>query len=309
MSEAKSDYKHPRYSWVRDDIECRIGLRGGRYTKVHSALWLLMAIVITAAFYGCLALVPQVHPKMKEAPSASTAPSSQPAHLGPGQTNPIVAMFTERGAVAYIEVFFFCWVQLILTAKLFKAKHQATALRFTDLVPQSGDFVLSPATSVPILRKLREECDDPMHFILFNRIDTALSNLKNMGQITEVDSVLQSQAGNDDDIMESSYSLLKGLIWAIPVLGFIGTVQGLSEAIGGFGSVLSTASDISALRPALQRVTVGLSTGFDTTFIGLTGTLISQLYVAQVRKTEEELLDACKEYCHKHIVGRLRMIT
>ena len=72
--------------------------------------------------------------------------------------------------------------------------------------------------------------------------------------------------------------------------------------------MLSTASDIAALRPALQEVTKGLSTGFDTTFIGLTATLISQLYVAQVRKSEEEMLDACKEYCHRYIVGRLRMI-
>ena len=286
--------KTPRYSWIRDDIECRFGLKGGRYTGVHSVLWLIAAVLCTAAFYGALNLVPMVK-----------------LHTDHGDKliqHPIIQMFTQRGAVAYVEVFFFFWVQLILSVKLIKTHHQATALKFTDLVPTAADFVLSPATSIQILRKLRENCDDPSHFILFNRIDMALSNLKNMGQITEVDSVLQSQASNDDDVNESSYSLLKGLIWAIPVLGFIGTVQGLSDAIGGFGAVLSTASDIAALRPALQEVTKGLSTGFDTTFIGLTATLISQLYVAQVRKSEEEMLDSCKEYCHRYIVGRLRML-
>lgn len=38
--------------------------------------------------------------------------------------------------------------------------------------------------------------------------------------------------------METSYALVQGFVWAIPVLGFIGTVVGLSQAIGGFTAVL-----------------------------------------------------------------------
>ena len=41
--------------------------------------------------------------------------------------------------------------------------------------------------------------------------------------------------------METSYSVINAFVWAIPVLGFIGTVLGLSQAIGQFGGVLQGA--------------------------------------------------------------------
>ena len=36
-------------------------------------------------------------------------------------------------------------------------------------------------------------------------------------------------------------TVLRGFIWAIPVLGFIGTVIGLTQAMGRFGAALKSA--------------------------------------------------------------------
>ena len=114
-------------------------------------------------------------------------------------------------------------------------------------------------------------------------------------------------AANDEDVMESSYSLIKGLIWAIPVLGFIGTVEGLSKALGKFGGVLEGAKEISKLTASLSEVTGGLNVAFQTTFIALVAALVIQLILTIVRKGEEELLDDCREYCQRYIVGKLRL--
>lgn len=272
-----------KYSWYRDDIECKLGFSGGRFTRVNNVIWLVFGAILAAAWYAILI-------------------------FGVGTDKLFVQKFTDRGETLYLEIFFFFWAACILTAKIFKTRLQLRALEFTNLVPPSADFVLSRHTVNQVLQRLRTECDDPSKFLLFNRIELALSNLKNMGQITDVDTVLETQANNDMDVMESSYSLLKGLIWACPVLGFVGTVQGLGDAIGGFGKVISSTSEISQLKPALQSVTGGLSTAFDSTFVALAATLLLQLYMTFARKTEEELLDACKEYCQRFIVGRLRMI-
>ena len=272
-----------RFSWYRDDIECKLGFNGGRFTRVNNVIWLICGAILAAAWYAALI-------------------------FGLGTDKLFTQKFTERGETLYIEVFFFFWAACILTAKILKTRVQLKALEFTNLVPPSADFVLSRHTVNQVLGRLRTECDDPSKFILFNRIELALSNLKNMGQITDVDTVLETQANNDMDVMESSYSLLKGLIWACPVLGFVGTVQGLGDAIGGFGRVIATTTEITQLKPALQSVTGGLSTAFDSTFVALAATLLLQLYMTYARKTEEELLDACKEYCQRFIVGRLRMI-
>jgi biopolymer transport protein ExbB/TolQ len=150
--------------------------------------------------------------------------------------------------------------------------------------------------------------DDSRSFVVFNRVFTALSNLRNLGRIADVDEMLRSQAELDENGMETSYSLLRGFIWAIPVLGFIGTVMGLSVAIGGFGEVLATTTDPTALSDSLKGVTGGLSTAFETTLLALIFALTLQLAVTFLHKAEQEFLDECTEYCQKNIVGKLRMM-
>ena len=46
---------------------------------------------------------------------------------------------------------------------------------------------------------------------LLNRIDRALSNLKNIGQVNDVSAILRAQAENDEDQVASSYTLFERL--------------------------------------------------------------------------------------------------
>lgn len=280
MTELATDAQTPQYSWFRSDIEARLGLGGGRFTQVHAFAWLIAGLGLTIMFYGLLSLLP------------------------PGR---FVETFTMRGPVQYIIVLASFWCLCMLLVKMAKVAVQRSALSFTSLVPSDPQFVLSPGTVGAVLARMRQACDDPSRYFLFNRIELALSNLRNIGRVADVDEVLRSQGESDDNVMESSYSLIRGLIWAIPVLGFIGTVQGLSDAMGAFGGVLSQTTDFEQLRPALRGVTGGLSTAFDTTFVALIAALVLQLIMTVIRNNEESLLDACGEYCTRHIVGRLRL--
>ena len=144
--------------------------------------------------------------------------------------------------------------------------------------------------------------------MLFNRILRALSNLKNLGRVADVEIIIRTQSDMDHNVLESSYTILKGIIWAMPVLGFIGTVLGLSEAIGGFGSVLAAGGELSALRDSLRGVVAGLSVAFGTTFDGLITTLVLQIILSFFRKAEEEFHEACDDYYHRYLVSRLRMV-
>ena len=163
-------------------------------------------------------------------------------------------------------------------------------------------------TAEELLNSMYEFVDDIKKFVLFNRINIALSNLKNLGRVTDVDEILRSQSEADESVMETSYSLLRGLIWAIPVLGFIGTVLGLSQAIGNFGTVLENSENISEITGSLKSVTGGLSTAFDTTLTALVAALGIQCLVTVLKKNEEEFLDDCIDYCQNNIVQKLRMM-
>jgi biopolymer transport protein ExbB/TolQ len=93
----------------------------------------------------------------------------------------------------------------------------------------------------------------------------------------------------------------------MPVLGFIGTVQGLSSAVGGFSKVLQTAGDLTAVKGALTNVTSGLATAFETTLVALVASLIVQLCITLRQRQELGLLDDCSEYCQSNVISKLRM--
>ena len=147
--------------------------------------------------------------------------------------------------------------------------------------------------------------DQPKQFILLNRIERALSNLRRLKQVSEVSSVLRGQAEDDENAVASSFTLLQGLVWAMPVLGFIGTVQGLSSAVGGFGKVLQTAGDLTSIKGALTNVSSGLATAFETTLVALVASLIVQLCITLRQRQELGLLDECSEYCQGNVISKL----
>ncbi len=267
-------------SWHRSDIEQRIGFQGGRFTRVNGWFAGLFGLILAVLFYAIL------------------APFSESAF---GQ------MFTERGLVPYAIVVFSAVTIVILFVKWRKLAFQRTSLSL-PIVPTDPDFVLSIASAHQIVEAIQISVDDLKKFVLFNRIDLALSNLKNLGRVTDVDEILRSQSDNDESVMETSYSLLRGLIWAIPVLGFIGTVLGLSTAIGNFGSVLSNTNEVSEIANSLKSVTGGLATAFETTLEALVAALGLQFMVTMLKKSEEEFLDECSEYCQRNIVGKLRIM-
>jgi len=276
---ASSASQLPDLSWYRSDPEQRIFFRGGRFTRVNNWCSLLIGVLLTLGFYGI---------------------------LFPLQGTLVADSFLHRGLIPYFIAFFFFWSVAILLLKWQKLRLQRKALRVA-IIPEAMDFVLSPRTVDDVMRQMYLQIEDPSHFLLFNRILTSLSNLRNLGRVTDVDEILRSQATTEESAMETTYSIIQGFLWAIPVLGFIGTVEGLSVAIGGFGSVLAAANELSAIKDSLKDVTAGLSVAFETTMQGLVAALMLQLCVTALKKSEEEFMDECSEYCTRNIVGRLRM--
>ena len=121
--------------------------------------------------------------------------------------------------------------------------------------------------------------------------------------------MLYSKAGQVYPRSSSSYTVLKGFIWAIPVLGFIGTVIGLSSAVGGFGKVVSEGADIEQLKASLGGVTGGLATAFETTLIALVLAMFVQLFMTFTLNKEELFLDDCADYCHRNIISKMKTIN
>jgi hypothetical protein len=273
--------REPLLDWSRCDIEQRLMFPGGRYTRVNNLLTGIIGAIATAAFFGMLQL---------------------PGLAGSG----FAAIFTDRGPTQHAVMFLFFWSLAILGLKWLKLRFQWRSLD-VRVIPNEPGFVLSTTTVNRVLDHIHDCVDDPRHFVLFNRIVVALANLRNLGHVGDVDDILRSQAAQDESAMETSYALIQGFVWAIPVLGFIGTVLGLSGAIGQFSGVLGDAGDIAQITSALKGVTGGLATAFDTTLVALVAALVVQLLMTVLKKGEEEFLDAAMEFGIRNVVGRLRI--
>ena len=269
--------------WHLGDIEQRFGFNGGKYTDVNTWFALLASALICGAFFIGLCHVP-------------TSVRSTKA----------IAMILERGWTPYAMVALFVLAIVILFVKWRKLAFQRQAFKI-ELIPVGNNFALTSDTALDVIKTLNESVDDPQRFVLFNRIERALLNLKNVGNLSDVSEMLRAQAENDESHMDSSYGLLSGIIWVIPILGFIGTVVGLSGAIGGFGAVLNTDASVSSLRDGLAPVTSNLGIDFDTTFVALVLAMIVQMVMTCLRKQEELFLDACRDYAHVNIISRLRI--
>lgn len=267
-------------SWHRRDIEQRLFFNGGRFTQVNSLLSFLLAVVMTAAFYVAILPFPKSWLNSK---------------------------FIGQGIIPYSIAFLTAWCLVILFIKWKKLQMQRRCLTL-KIVPEEASFVLSPSNVDEVIQRMHSLVDDPRQFVLFNRISVALSNLRNMGRVSDVDEIIRTQGENDEAISESSYVIISGFLWAIPILGFIGTVLGLSIAIGEFGSVMGAAGQADALLPALKQVTSGLGLAFDTTLEALVAALVIQLLITFLRKSEQEFLDNCAEYCTRQIVNKLRLL-
>jgi len=265
------------------DVEARLGFKAAKYPDVKLLPSIVLAMLVLGIFYCIIKFL---------------IPDTLISKMFLQRTSIIIPFLILLLSSICCSIIFFKYLKLCAQKKAFKLK----------IFPSDPDFVLAEGNAKDFLHYLLQRTDNVDNFVLFCRVSRALASLNNIGRISDAVSMLESQAQTDEDELQSSYTLIAGFIWGIPVLGFIGTVLGLSQSIGGFGSVLSSAGGIEELTNSLTVVTGGLSTAFETTLEGLVCALCIQLLVVTLRKKEEQFLDQCKEYCHKNIISRLRTI-
>lgn len=289
MNTAETKYE---ILWYQSDIENMCGFKSKKFTGVNIFFSFIMGCLISLAFYGILILF-RLYFK--------------------GQEITMIEMFFHGGSqnrsiIPYFTVFFTGWSLAILLIKNMKLRVQKKALEI-NILPPDYKFTLTALTAKEIINNMYQKADDPSKFILLDRIDRAISNLKNFGNVSAVTECLKNQADNDDNYLSATYTTLKGFVWAIPVLGFIGTVVGLADSVGGFGNVVRQSNDIDKIKNALGGVTGGLGTAFETTLIALVLALLVQLLMTFTMNKEEFFLDACSDYCHKNIISKMKSVS
>lgn len=220
-------------------------------------------------------------------------------------TQIIYDYFYERGWVPYVLTYLACWSFAILFFKQRKLKRQQNVMQF-KLLPEDISQDIREDNLAEFYAHIKRLGFDPRQSFLLTRILRGIEHFSVRKNHTETADMLKSQSEIDATTVDSSYVLIKVFIWAIPILGFIGTVLGISEAVSSFGGEMGAAADIEKIKEQLGQVTGGLSEAFDTTLVSLIFSLFVMFPTSVMQKNEEDLLNKVDEYCNEYFLKRLR---
>ena len=210
-------------------------------------------------------------------------------------------IFIDRGWVNWAESFLFFWGLTILAMKWKQNQRQERA-SLLNLFPEHLGGQIDVTTIGPYIDNIYKVPLTLRDSIIVNRIRKALELFESRIDNGEVAGFLTIQSDLDANRSSGSYSLLKVFLWAIPILGFIGTVMGLSTAVGGLNM---DSADPEAMKASLAGLTGGLGQAFDTTLLGLILSILMSFPMAAVQKKEEETLTIIDAFCTEKLLPKL----
>jgi biopolymer transport protein ExbB/TolQ len=227
------------------------------------------------------------------------------AILFPFKSTYLAAIILDRGWVPFAETILFCWAMTFLVMKMLKIRQQRDSMLY-DLLPSEVGNQITVDNLPQFLRHVREIAEESPRSILVNRVLRGLEHFRFRQSNSEVANILSSQSSIDGNAVASSYSIVKVCNWAIPILGFIGTVLGIGNAVAGLGGGNMAGADLSALKEQLGAITGGLGVAFDTTLVALVMSIIISFPASALQKSEDDLLNEVDDYCNENLLLRLK---
>ena len=150
-----------------------------------------------------------------------------------------------------------------------------------------------------MLRKIDQITTRRGPSILATMARLALGKFAVSRSATDASEVVRTQAEVEQGRLVTSIATVQYLAWAIPAIGFLGTVRGLAG-----GMSMATGGEEST-QHFLDQATRHLTIAFDCTFVALALSLVVMYFLHAIQRAEEGLVLDCQQFCQEHLVLRL----
>jgi biopolymer transport protein ExbB/TolQ len=134
---------------------------------------------------------------------------------------------------------------------------------------------------------------------LGRRLHDALRFVQRRGGGDGLEAELKSLSDNDAIRQQDSYALIRIIVWATPMLGFLGTVIGITKVIGDLAK-----QDMVNVQGAMQGLLSGLYVKFDTTALALGFTVVLMFIQFLVDRLEIQILETVDRNANDELLGR-----
>jgi len=202
--------------------------------------------------------------------------------------------------VEYVEVIMFC---VGLSALLLKgldlvAQRKRIGEVVLEPIPEGGQ---NPVDAQSLLESLPEEDDAGRSGgYLTRRLREALDLVVRTGTADDLEDHLKYLSDLDAARAAQSYGLVRFVIWAIPIMGFLGTVIGITVAIASLSP--TQLENISG-------VVAGLGTAFDTTATALALSMVLMFLQFVIDRYEQSLLSEVDQTTWVALAGRFQSLS
>lgn len=198
----------------------------------------------------------------------------------------------------------FVWAGLILLQHYWQSGNQLRALHLSWL-PDDPTLRILPEDA-PQLQRRVEQLDERGRYLLGRLLRMALEKFAVSRSAQQAAELVRAQAGIEAERQAVALSTVHYLAWAIPALGFVGTVRGISMALVGAPSLASDPSQVEqGLRDFLTHTSYSLAIAFDTTFVALLLSLVLLFLLHAVQRRYDDLTLQCQEYVLHRLIARL----
>jgi len=165
-----------------------------------------------------------------------------------------------------------------------------------DLIPLEEGMRILPDDSRNLQRQLQSLPPAQRNSLLPRALLAALHRFDSARNIQDVAEAAHSICEAEGERLESELSLIRYIAWAIPSVGFIGTVRGIGEALAGAHKAIE--GDISG-------VTESLGVAFNSTFIALLISIVVMFVVHQLQLAQERYTLDAEAYCEEKLIRYL----
>lgn len=170
-----------------------------------------------------------------------------------------------------------------------------------DEPPADGQQV---ADAQQLLEQLGRLPSSARQSTLGRRLADALLSVKRKGTSEGLDEELKYLADTDAARQQDSHGLIRIIIWATPMLGFLGTVIGITQALGDLDPK-QLATDIQG---AMEGLLAGLYVAFDTTALALSLSIVLMFIQFLIDRVETQMLSVADLRANEIMVGRFQQV-
>lgn len=182
----------------------------------------------------------------------------------------------------------------------YKIKNSVKERRLLDdeLIKLAEGISILPEDTREYSRPLQALTPNSRSQLLPRALLAALQRFASTRNVQDVSEAVRAICESESDRLDSELSMVRYIAWAIPSIGFIGTVRGIGDALG---------QAYKAVEGDIAGVTASLGVAFNSTFVALVISIVIMFLMHQLQLVQERLVLDTQYYCDQNLIRHMQV--